>query len=167
VTIGWPDLVGLAVARRGDIRVLAVDAGHQASSFVQRLERVEVESELVPTEAAAVAIAAADLVLLEADALDTTQVLAPTGSALLAAAAGLSGTAVWCVAGCGRRLPAPMVAAIADRVAQRAIDPWSRELESLPASLVAHVVGPTGRQPMAEVRAECEMAPELLRTGVM
>ena len=72
VTIGWPDLIGMAVARRGDVRVLAVDAGHQGSSFVQRLERVEIESELVPTEAAAIAVAAADLVLIEADALDVT-----------------------------------------------------------------------------------------------
>jgi hypothetical protein len=29
------------------------------------------------------------------------------------------------------------------------------------------VVGPHGRQPIAELRAECEMAPELLRTGIM
>ncbi len=167
VTIGWPDLIGLAVARRGDVRVLAVDAGLQGSSFVQRLERMDVESELVPTEAAAIAIAAADLVLLEADALDAAHVLAATGSSLLAAAAALSATPVWAVAGCGRRLPSPMIAAIVDRVAQRAVDPWSREVEALPASLVAHVVGPTGRQPMSELRAECEMAPELLRTGIM
>jgi hypothetical protein len=167
VTIGWPDLVGLAVARRGDVRVLAVDAGHQGSSFVQRLERADVESELVPTEAAAIAIAAADLVLLEADALDATQVIAATGSAVLAAAASLSSTPVWCVAGCGRRLPSPMIEAIVERVAHGAIDPWSREVEALPSSLVAYVVGPHGRQPMGELRAECEMAPELLRTGIM
>ena len=167
VTIGWPDLVGVAVARRGDARVLAVDAAHQASSFVQRLERADVESELVPTEAAAIAIASADLVLLEADALDGTQIVAPTGSALLGAAATLSATPVWCVAGCGRRLPSPMIEAIIERVAQRAIDPWSREVEVLPANLVSHVVGPHGRQPLAELRAECEMAPELLRTGIM
>jgi hypothetical protein len=167
VTVGWPDLVGLAVARRGDVRVLAVDAGHQGSSFVQRLERADVESELVPTEAAAIAIAAADLVLLEADALDAAHVVASTGSALLAAAAPLSTTPVWCVAGCGRRLPSPMIEAIVERVAHGAIDPWSREVEVLPANLVSHVVGPHGRQPMSELRAECEMAPELLRTGIM
>ena len=131
------------------MRVLAVDAGLQGSSFVQRLERMDVESELVPTEAAAIAVAAADLVLLEADALDAAHVLAATGSSLLAAAAALSATPVWTVAGCGRRLPSPMIAAIVDRVAQRAVDPWSQEVEALPASLVAHVVGPTGRQPMA------------------
>jgi hypothetical protein len=167
VTIGWPDLIGMALARRGDVRVLAVDAGHQGSSFVQRLERLEIDSELVPTEAASIAVAAADLVLIEADALDGSDVIAATGSSLLAAAAGLHGTPVWCVAGCGRRLPAPMIAAIVDRVAQQSIDPWSREVESLPTSLVSHIVGPLGRLPATDIRAECEMAPELLRTGIM
>ncbi|MET0577150.1 MAG: hypothetical protein ABW122_00720, partial [Ilumatobacteraceae bacterium] len=68
VTVGWPEVVGSALARRGDVRVLAVDAGHQASSFVQRLERSDIESELVPTESAAIATAVADLVLIEAEA---------------------------------------------------------------------------------------------------
>ncbi len=167
VTIGWPDLTGLALARRGDVRVLALDAAHHGSSFVQRLERAEVESELVPTEAAAIATAAADAALVEADALDAGRMIAATGAAVLAAAAGLTATPVWCVAGCGRRLPAPMIGAIVDRVAQRAIDPWSRDGEVVPMSLVAHVVGPSGRQRAADVRAECEMAPELLRTGIM
>ena len=167
VTIGWPDLTGMALARRGDVRVLAVDAGHQASSFVQRLERVDVACELVPTEAAAIAVAAADLVLIEADALDGTRIVAATGSALLGAVAPLHGTPVWCVAGCGRRLPSPMIDAIVERVAQHAIDPWSREVEAVPAAPVAYVVGPTGRRPASDVRAECEMAPELLRTGIM
>ncbi len=166
-TIGWPELTGMALARRGDVRVLAVDAGHQASSFVQRLERVEIESELVPTESAAIATAAADVVLLEAEALDATTLVAATGSAVLAAAAALCPTPVWCVAGRGRRLPAPMLGAIVERVAHQAIDPWSREVEAMRMSLIAHVVGPDGRSPAAAVRAECEMAPELLRTGVM
>ena len=166
-TIGWPELTAMALTRRGDVRVLAVDAAHQASSFVQRLERAEVESELVPTEAAAIATAAADIVLLEADALDLSHVVATTGSAVLAAAAGLSGTSVWCVAGRGRRLPAPMLAAIVERVAHQSIDPWSRDVEALPTALVAHIVGPDGRLPATAIRAECEMAPELLRTGIM
>ena len=64
-------------------------------------------------------------------------------------------------------MPSPMIAAIVDRVAQRSIEPWSREVEALPTSLVSHVVGPLGRIPASDVRAECEMAPELLRTGIM
>ena len=167
VSVGWPDLTGAALARRGDVRVLAVDAGHQASSFVQRLERSDIECELVPTEAAAIAATAADLVLIEAEALDGEMVVAATGSAVVAATASLTQTPVWCVAGRGRRLPSPMLTAIIERVAVESIDPWSRDVEPLPLSLVAHVVGPDGRLVAGAVRAECDMAPELLRTGIM
>jgi hypothetical protein len=169
VTIGWPDLTDQAVARRGDVRVLAVDAGHQGSSFVQRLERHEIDCELVPTEATAIATAAADIALVEAEALDPTRLVASTGSAVLAAAAGLTGTPVWLVAGRGRRLPGPMIDVIVERLADQSVDPWSRDAEAVPMSLVAHVVGPGGRvaATAAAIRAECEMAPELLRTGLM
>jgi len=165
-TVGWPVVTGQALVRRGDVRVLAVDAGHHGSSFVQRLERHDIECELVPTESAAIATAAADIVLVEAEALDATRVVAVTGSAVLAAAAGLAQTPVWAVAGRGRRLPAAMVAAIAERIGQ-SLDPWSCECEMMPASLLASIVGPDGRCPPSEVRPECDMAPELLRTGVM
>lgn len=165
-TVGWPPTVGQALVRRGDIRVLAVDAAHQGSSFVQRLERCEIECELVPMEAAAVATAAADVVLIEAEALDATRVVAPTGSAVVAAVSGLGDTAVWAVAGRGRRLPPAMIDAIVERLAQ-SFDPWSRECEPVPVSLIASVVGPDGRLPPSTIRPECEMAPELLRTGIM
>ena len=165
-TVGWPGMVGQALVRRGDVRVLAVDAGLQGSSFVQRLERHDIECELVPTEAAAIATAAADLTLIEANALDGRRIVAATGSAVLAAAAGLAGTPVWAVAGTGRRLPAAMIDAIAERL-DHSFDPWSRESELVPSALLASVVGPGGRHAPSEVRAECEMAPELLRTGIM
>ena len=165
-TVGWPPMSAQALVRRGDLRVLALDAGHQGSSFVQRLERYEIESELVPMEAAAVATQAADIVLVEAEALDATRLVAATGSTVLAAVAGLAGTPVWAVAGRGRRLPAAMVEAIVERVAQT-LDPWSRECDVVPISLVSSVVGPDGRSPSSAIRPECEMAPELLRTGVM
>ncbi len=167
-TVGWPAITGQALARRGDLRVLAVDAGHQATSFVQRLERSDVECELVPPEAAAVAVADADVVLVEADALAPARVVVPVGSAVLAAVACIPGTPVWVVAGCGRRLPSPMVDSIAARVDGE--DYWTREAEAIPLSLVSHIVGPAGRLPAtapAAVRAECEMAPELLRTSPM
>jgi hypothetical protein len=167
-TVGWPAIAGQALARRGDLRVLAVDAGHQATSFVQRLERSDVECELVPPEAAAVAVADADVVLVEADALAPARVVVPVGSAVLAAVACLPGTPVWVVAGCGRRLPSPMVDSIVARLDGE--DYWTREAEAIPMSLVAHIVGPAGRLPAtapAAVRAECEMAPELLRTSPM
>ena len=120
-------------------------------------------------EAAAVAAADADLVLVEADALDASRLVAPVGSAVVAAVAGIAGTPVWVVAGCGRRLPSPMIEVIAARI-ERDDDYWRRDAEMLPLALVSHVVGPASRLPVSEpaaVRAECEMAPELLRASPM
>ena len=57
-------------------------------------------------------------------------------------------------------------AAIVERLAH-SLDPWSRECEVTPASLLTSIVGPDGRLPPSSIRPECEMAPELLRTGVM
>jgi len=167
-TVGWPAVGGRAISRRGDLRVLAIDSGGQATPFVQRLERCEVECELVPAEAAAAAVAAADLALVEVEAVDATRVVATLGSAVLAAVAGVAGTPVWAVAGVGRRLPGPMVDVIAAYVDRQ--DYWSRDAEALPLRLVAEVVGPGGRLPASSataVRAECELAPELLRSSPM
>jgi hypothetical protein len=167
-TVGWPVVSGQALARRGDVRVLAVDAAHHATSFVQRLERADVECELVPAEAAAVAAADADVVLIEADAIDATRAVAPIGSTVLAAVAAVVHTPVWVVAGRGRRLPSRMLDAIIARL--DGDDYWAREAEALPMTLGAYVVGPAGRLAAtspAAVGAECEMAPELLRTSPM
>ena len=103
-------------------------------------------------EAAAIAAADADVVLVEADALDASRLVAPVGSAVLAAVAGIAGTPVWAVAGCGRRLPSPMIEVIAARL-ERDDDYWMREAETLPLGLVAHVVGPMGRRPASDPAA--------------
>jgi hypothetical protein len=47
LTVGWPDVAGQALFRRGDVLVLAVDSRHDASAFVQRLERFDVSAEPV------------------------------------------------------------------------------------------------------------------------
>ena len=70
-TVGWPEIAGQAIARRGNLRVLAVEG----QSFVQRLERSEIECDLVPMDATAIATAHADVVLVEADALDTSRLV--------------------------------------------------------------------------------------------
>jgi hypothetical protein len=91
------------------------------------------------------------------------------GTAVLAAVAGVVDTPVWAVAGVGRRLPARIVDAIVAHV-DADDDFWGREAEWLPLRLVAQLVGPGGRSPAAvpsAVRAECEMAPELLRSSPM
>ena len=52
VTIGAPDVIGDGLIRRGDVRVLALDAAHTATSFVRRLERHDVDYEPVDAGAA-------------------------------------------------------------------------------------------------------------------
>jgi hypothetical protein len=168
-TVGWPCLAARAISRRGDLRVLAVDAAGHGSSFVHHLERCEIECELVPVEAAAVAVAQADLVLVEAEALDASRLIAGIGSAVLAAVAGIAETPVWAVGGVGRRLPGPMVDAIVAHL-DGDDDFWGREAEALPLRLVDQLAGPAGRCPAsapAAARAECELAPELLRSSPM
>ena len=165
VTIGWPDLAGQALFRRGDVRVLAVDSRHEASSFVQRLERYDVACEAVQAEAVARAVGAADVVLLEAIATSPDRVVAPIGSAAAAAVAASLGVPVWLVAGVGRRLPGPLLGALVERTDDG--EPWELDTDVLPTGAVTHVVGPDGLRAAAAAAfaPECPMAPELLRTS--
>ncbi len=41
LTIGWPEVAGAALMRRGDVTVLCADSRHEASGFMQRLERFD------------------------------------------------------------------------------------------------------------------------------
>src|SRR5687768_8809590 len=54
--LGWPDLIGDAVMRRGDIRILVVDSDDHSTSFVRRLHRSDIEAELVSPSGVAAAV---------------------------------------------------------------------------------------------------------------
>ena len=176
VTIGAPDVIGDGLIRRGDVRVLALDAAHTATSFVRRLERHDVDYEPVDAGAAGAATRAGDIVLIEALAVDSHRIIAPIGSSTIAAAASAWGTPVWLVAGIGRRLPAALIdvmvakiAALSDQDDERHTDPWELDVEVVPTSMVTDVVGPNGRVPMGPpaIVPECPMALELLKPGPM
>jgi hypothetical protein len=166
-TIGDPDVIGAGLVRRGDVRVVAFDADHRATSFVRRLQRHDVDVEPVDAGLAGAACRAADVVLVEALAADAERVIAPIGSSTIAAIASTWGRPVWLVAGVGRRLPAGFVDAMVARVDALCdeVDPWDLGVEVLPTSLFTHVVGPHGIVPMGPpaIVAECPMAHELLR----
>lgn len=166
LTIGWPDVAGAGLIRRGDVTVWCADSRHEASSFMQRLERFGVESEPVPAEQLAHAATSADLVVLDAVAACPQRLLAPVGSRVLAAVAASVGTPVWTVVGVGRRLPVEYVEAIADRVLTGAA-PWDAELDEIPLASVTRVVTADGSAvPGAEaLRADCPFTPELLRAS--
>lgn len=171
LTIGDPSVIGSGLARRGDVRVLALDVDHSATSFVRRLERHDVDYEPVDAGAAGTAARIADVVLIEALALDPARVIVPSGSTTIAACAAAWGTPVWLVAGVGRRLPTEFVDAMVARYETIACeqDEWTIDVEVLPSRLVTHVVGPHGIMPMGPpaARPECPVAAELLRTPAM
>ncbi len=171
VTIGDPSVVGAGLTRRGDVRVLALDVDHSATSFVRRLERYGVEYEPVDAGAAGAVVPASAAVLVEAVALDAERVIAPIGSSTIAGLGAAFGTPVWLVAGVGRRLPAGYVDAMVERRDELAADlePWSIDIEVLPTTMFTHVAGPHGVTPMGPpaLQPECPLAGELLHRAPM
>jgi hypothetical protein len=162
--LGWPDLAGEAVMRRGDATVLVVDVGDDASSLVRRLERADVETELISAASIGAAVAASDLVLIETTAVSPDGALCIAGSRAAASVAYCSEVPVWLVAGVGRRLPEKMWQMLAQRLVEHE-DPWNLDHEVVPIGLFSGIAGPDGIvEPSAEaLAAECPLAPELLK----
>ena len=169
--VGWPDLAGEAVLRRGDITVLAVDVGGEGASFVRRLERNEVEAEVVDPAGIAGAVVVSDLVLIEALAATPREVLAVQGSRAAASVGYCSEVAVWLVAGRGRCLPEQMFVAVVDRARAEADVSWRTETEPLPVALCSHIVRDTAVFDVAAaataLASDCPLAYELLRMSPM
>lgn len=165
---GWPDLIGDAVMRRGDIRVLAVRADDEGAAFVRRLQRADIAADVVPAHGLAAAVAAADLVLVEALACGASEVLATTTSRAIASVGWCSEVPTWLVAGHGRRLPEALFTAMATRVADVG-PPWEAAAETMPSSLFTAVVGPLGLDdaPPHDFVSECAAAHELIRASPM
>ena len=153
--VGCVDLGVDALARRGDVDVLAVDG----DGGVDALD--------VPASGLGAAVVESDLVLFEASAVGPQSALCPSGSLPAAAVAKHTGAAVWMVAGVGRLLPRSMF----DPLVHRAIgelDPWEAPEELVPLELVDAVVGPAGAEPVAAAvaRTDCPVCPELFRSAV-
>ncbi|MFM2076691.1 MAG: hypothetical protein RJA49_581 [Actinomycetota bacterium] len=164
LVIGWPDLAGEAALGRGDLTVLTVDADDQGTSFVRRLERSDVVAEVVEPSGLAAAVLAADLVIVEALAASTTELLATRGSRAAAAVAYCSEVPVWAVAGRGRCLPDAGFESLVQRVGAVRV-PWDAEADVVPLALATYLATERGVLPVAEVAlaAECPLAHELLR----
>lgn len=165
--VGWPDVVGEALPRRGDIEVLVVDALGEGTGLVRRLLASDVEAVDVPVTGLGAAVAASDLVLLEAAAVGPagTGAVCVSGSMAAAATAAFHDVPVWLVAGVGRLLPGRMWDALTARLDQLG-DPWDLDDELVPLDLVAQVAGPDGVDDVAVAlkRVDCPIAPELFRS---
>jgi len=160
--VGYPELAALALPRRGDVEVLAVDAQGDGAQLARRLRGADVEAMDVPDAGVAAAVAKSDLVLLEASCLGPTGFVAPTGSRAAAAVAKQAGIPVWLVAGVGRALPARLWEAATAGLGGE--EPWEEAEELVPLDLVDRAVGPDGGRPGAELaqRADCAPVAELL-----
>jgi hypothetical protein len=156
VTVGSPTTVAQALHRAGEVSVLAVLAGDEGHRLVRAMDRVGVGVEPVAPEAILVALGHADLLLVEAEACSTADVVASMGSGLAAVAASAVGVPVWLVAGRGRRLPAGYVETI--------VGSLPGESEVFDTACVSHVAGPDGVTSMTPdaLAAECPAVPELL-----
>jgi hypothetical protein len=162
--VGWPDQIVGAVRRRGDVELLVVDVDGESDEAVRQLDRIDVEAVAVPARNAAVAVASADLLIVDALAVGPTAALVPAGSLAAAAAARHAEVPVWMLAGVGRLLPASMFDALTGRWGG-AVDPLEAVEEVMPLDLVDRLVGVDGVVPVAEGlrRTDCPVAPELFR----
>lgn len=165
LVVGWPDLAGEACLGRGDLTVLTVDADGEGHSFVRRLERADVVAEIVEPAGLAAAVLAADVVLVEALAAGSGDLLATRGSRAAASVGYCSEVPVWAVIGRGRCLPDAAFANLAERVGAVRV-PWDAEADVVPLALASHVATERGVLPTEQVAlaAECPLAHELLRS---
>ncbi|MEZ5143601.1 MAG: hypothetical protein R2726_13945 [Acidimicrobiales bacterium] len=169
VVLGWPDQIGEALPRRGDLEVLVVDVLGEGTGLTRRLWQVDVPAVDVPPAGLGAAVADADLVLLEAAAIAPTEFLAVAGSRAAAAVARHAGVPVWLVGGVGRLLPQRMWEGMRSRLEADGAAPWELDEEVVPLELVDRIAGPAGVHEVdAALRlTDCPVALELFRGVVM
>lgn len=160
--VGYPELTALALPKRGDVEVLAIDASGDGTQLVRRLRNADVDAVDVPDAGVAAAVAASDVVVLEASSLGPTGFVAPTGSRAAAAVAKHAGVPVWLVAGVGRALPPRFWDAATAGLGGD--EPWEHAEELVPLDLADRAVGPDGGRAASDLarRADCAPVPELL-----
>lgn len=168
VLLGWPEQVVGAVTHRGDVEVLVVSGNGTSSGLSRRLVAAGTRAQDVPDAGVATAVAAADVVVLEATAAGPQRFVATPGSHAAAAVGRTASVPVWLAAGVGRVLPQPLWAALEARLEASPAPAWARPAELVPLSLCAEVVGPGGPLAVAEVgpAAECPVAVELLKRPI-
>lgn len=165
--VGWPEQVGSALIRRGDLRALVVDALGEGAGLVRRLEHADTPAEEVPPANVAGAVRWSNLVLLEASVVGPDSFVGVAGSHAAAAVARDTDAEVWLVVGEGRLVPQRIWESVVDRLDQ-AGEPWELDEEPVPLSLVDRVVGPKGAEsPEAMLRrTDTPVVPELLKSTI-
>jgi len=163
-TVGWPESVGAALARRGDVSFHLIDRTGQGWRRVERLEDRGVTASDVDAPWMASAVAGSDLLLLEAVAAGPGEALVPVASVPAAAVARAFDVTVWLVVPTGAVLPDRMWQGLVGRY--EADRPATQmDFEVLPLSLVDQVVGPARTVSPADIAqlTSCPVTPELFR----
>ncbi len=163
--VGWPDVIGEALPRRGDLEVLIVDGDGRGQGLARRLERSDVYAEVIDPIQMGAGVEMADVVLLEASAVGERSVVTEAGGLVAAATARLTLTPLWVVAGVGRVLPEGYVQAMVERSLDTEL-PFLRSYDVLGAAAVDRIVRPDGPHVAADAwpAPDAPFAPELLRT---
>ncbi len=151
--VGWPDRLGSALARRGDVQVRVIDVDGDGPGFVRALERLDVQAVDVAVGGLAPAVSASDLVVLEASAIGPRDALVAPGGWAAASVARTSQVPVWLAGGRGRIVPRGLWGALQARLGGAARAPWERGIDPLPLELVDQVAGPPGLQLVADALA--------------
>ncbi len=163
--VGWPERLERAFTPRGDIEVSVIDVLGDGPGFVRELERSGVTAHDRPVTALAAAVAEADLLVLDMEALGPDWAIAGPGSWAAAAVAATSAVPVWGVAGLGRVLAARLWTALEGRVDAAADKAWSTEHDRMPLALVDRLATDRGLESVANgsARTDAPDAPELAR----
>jgi hypothetical protein len=156
VVLGWPELIGAALPRRGE-----------GGGLVMQLVDADVNALDVPLAGLGAAVADADLVLLEASVVAPTEFLGVAGSLAAASVAKAREIPVWAVAGVGRFLPQKMWEPVRERIIPE--EAWDADDEVVPLSMVDRIVGPTGPLSITDAlrRTDCPVATELFKGDVI
>ena len=163
-TIGWSELIGAALARRGDIQSLIVDANGEGAALVRRLCRADNDATEIPPVGMASAVLASTVVLLECTVMGVDGCIALAGSHALAATAKTCGVPVFLVAPTGHMLPDQTWRYVLAKL-NTSTTPWDNDDEFVPAALFDGVIGPRGVESFATAAEQptCPVAQELLK----
>ncbi len=163
LVIGTSDHVARAVLSRPDVETMVVDAAGDGFELLSELQRRDLNCVDVPDWGVGAAVAACDLVLVEANAAGPDGLLARSGSRAAVAVGHDIGIDVWAVAGVGRFLPVRMWQAMLELPVTT--EPWLSDVEIVPLVGVDSICGPTGLLPVAEAVAasDCPDATGLFR----
>jgi hypothetical protein len=163
VVLGWPDLVGSAIARRGDLEVRLIDIDDEGSSFARRLERRGFSVELIAERGIGPAVSTADLVLVEATCLGPDGAYVGPGSRAAVSVAFVEGIDTWLVATESHVLPGPLFDAYGRRNAVE--QEWEGAMELLPARLIGTCLTAVGLTDLAgaAIMSSAPVVGELLR----